>query len=163
MMARGTDGGRGRRQGGAGLAAEAVTTHHLNRNRRPTLLPTHPTPRAAGNPTTTTTTEQDIPKTNDRAPSRTFYTWRVDLGATAALIAAELYRAANNARMRLAHEVASHSDVDEILTQLAATGQLSHGLTERQRAEARYLRAAGERLEASLLQLDDMIALFNDF
>ena len=76
---------------------------------------------------------------------------------------AELYRAANNARMRLAHETSSHADVVDIIAQLAATGQLSHTLTERQRGEVRYLRGAGERLEAALLQLDDMIALFNDF
>lgn len=37
---------------------------------------------------------QDIPRTSDRAPSRTFYTWRVDWAASCERLAAELYRAA---------------------------------------------------------------------
>ncbi len=54
---------------------------------------------------------QDIPKTSDRAPSRTFYTWHVDWPLTARRLAAELYQVAGNVWMRMQHEQAQVQEV----------------------------------------------------
>lgn len=54
---------------------------------------------------------QEIPRTADHAPSRTLYTWRVDAAAAAEKLAAELYKAALNVRLRLEHEKKEQADV----------------------------------------------------
>lgn len=54
---------------------------------------------------------QEIPRTADHAPSRTLYTWRVDAAAAAEKLAADLYKAALNVRLRLEHEITQQSDV----------------------------------------------------
>lgn len=54
---------------------------------------------------------QEIPRTADHAPSRTIYTWRVDATAAAEKLAAELYKAALNVRLRLEFELNQQSDV----------------------------------------------------
>ena len=54
---------------------------------------------------------QEIPRTADHAPSRTLYTWRVDATAAAEKLAADLYKAALNVRLRLEHEITHQSDV----------------------------------------------------
>ena len=54
---------------------------------------------------------QEIPRTADHAPSRTLYTWRVDATAAAEKLAADLYKAALNVRLRLEFELNQQSDV----------------------------------------------------
>ena len=48
---------------------------------------------------------QDVPRTADHAPSRTFYTWRANMDAGIARVASDLYRAAGNLHARLTHEL----------------------------------------------------------
>lgn len=43
---------------------------------------------------------QDVPRTTDHAPSRTFYTWRVNVDAAIRRVASDLYRAAGNVHAR---------------------------------------------------------------
>lgn len=57
---------------------------------------------------------QDIPKSNDRAPARTFYTWRVDLAQACTRVSIELYKSAANVRSRLAYEVDQHEEVFQV-------------------------------------------------
>ena len=54
---------------------------------------------------------QDIPRTADHAPSRTLYTWRVDIDAAAQKLAADLYKAALNVCLRQDHEYKQQKDV----------------------------------------------------
>lgn len=54
---------------------------------------------------------QEIPRTADHAPSRTLYTWRVDAAAAAEKLAADLYKAALNVRLRFEHELNQQSNV----------------------------------------------------
>jgi hypothetical protein len=49
-----------------------------------------------------------VPRTADRAPSRTFYTFRCNIGSALGRLAADLYRAAGNLHARLAHELDKH-------------------------------------------------------
>lgn len=54
---------------------------------------------------------QDIPRTADHAPSRTLYTWRVEIDAAADKLASDLYKAALNVCLRLDHEYKQQQDV----------------------------------------------------
>ena len=54
---------------------------------------------------------QYVPLTADHAPSRTLYTWRVDIDAAADKLAAEMYKAALNVCLRLDHEYKQQKDV----------------------------------------------------
>lgn len=54
---------------------------------------------------------QDVPRTNDHAPSRTFYTFCVNAQAASARLGAELYRAAGNVHARLAYELNQRAEV----------------------------------------------------
>ena len=59
---------------------------------------------------------QEIPRTADHAPSRTMYTWRVDTASAAEKLAADLYKAALNVRLRLEFELNQQTDVSVLLT-----------------------------------------------
>jgi len=54
---------------------------------------------------------QDIPKTADRAASRTFYTWHVSWEPVSDRFSTNLYRAAGNVWARLQHEMAKNKEV----------------------------------------------------
>lgn len=99
-----------------------------------------------------------MPRTADHAPSRTFYTWRANAGVAKARMASDLYRAAGNLHARLAHEM---SRKEELVQLLEGPSVASHVL-ERREQEIVTLRAVTTRLEASLLDLDAQIMLFND-
>lgn len=43
---------------------------------------------------------QDVPRTADHAPSRTFYTWRANVDGAIARLTSDLYRAAGNLHAR---------------------------------------------------------------
>lgn len=54
---------------------------------------------------------QDIPRTTDHAPSRTFYTFRVSTDNVCFVLAGNLYQAALNVRLRLQHEMLQEKEV----------------------------------------------------
>lgn len=106
---------------------------------------------------------QDIPKTNDRAPARSFYTWRVNIQAATERLGVELYRAAGNMRARLAHEMGRMKDLLELIERARAEGGLKHSFTKTQRQQLERLQRVTQTLEVSLLRVDEMSALFNEY
>jgi hypothetical protein len=54
---------------------------------------------------------KDVPRTADHAPSRTFYTFRVNAEAACQTVSSWVYRALLNVRLRLQHELQSESEV----------------------------------------------------
>lgn len=50
-----------------------------------------------------------------------------------------------------------------LLEEAKRTGQLAFSLSASQRTRVGRLKKVGDLMHASLLQLDDMIALFNDY
>lgn len=54
---------------------------------------------------------QEVARTSDHAPSRTFYLWRVDLLRVVEQVGRELYRATSNLRARLIHELSQEQEV----------------------------------------------------
>ncbi|KAG1677915.1 hypothetical protein FOA52_001333 [Chlamydomonas sp. UWO 241] len=106
---------------------------------------------------------QDIPRGSDRAPSRTFYTWRANPDEAGAQLSGELYAGAGRVWARIRHEMAKEKELLELIEESRTTGELNFTLTAAQRAAAQRLKRTVDTLEASLLQLDDMIATFNEF
>ncbi|KAF6265727.1 hypothetical protein COO60DRAFT_870422 [Scenedesmus sp. NREL 46B-D3] len=106
---------------------------------------------------------QDIPRTNDRAPTRCFYTWHIDIDAVFSKLAADLYHAAVNLHTRRSHEMQKHSELVELVESARAAGQLNFNMTDGQRRALERLNKVSTALDTSLLRLDGMIALFNEY
>lgn len=106
---------------------------------------------------------QDIPRSNDRAPSRTLYTWRVEVTAATSRLGAELYGAAARVWSRIRHEMWLERDLLELVEESKAKGEMHFTLTTAQRAAAHRLKRVVDTLETALLQLDEMIAILNEF
>ncbi|WIA14527.1 hypothetical protein OEZ85_003046 [Tetradesmus obliquus] len=106
---------------------------------------------------------QDIPRTADRAPTRCFYTWHVDIDAVFGRLAADLYHAAVNLHTRRSHEMRKHSELVELVESARAAGQLNFNMTDSQRRALERLNKVSTALDTSLLRLDGMIALFNEY
>ncbi|PRW61528.1 DNA-directed RNA polymerase III subunit RPC3 isoform A [Chlorella sorokiniana] len=103
-------------------------------------------------------TLQDVPRTADHAPSRTFYTWRAKLEPALARLSSDLYRAAGNLHARLMHEL----DRNQELLDMLETPGISDAMIQRRTAEIAKLKAVTSRLEAALLDLDAQICIFAD-
>lgn len=104
---------------------------------------------------------QDVPRTADHAPSRTFYTFRANYEIAAARLAADLYRAAGNVHARLAAELGANKELLD-LVDLVADGQAPRSALAAHEGELAVVKRNCALLEASLLHLDQQIALFND-
>ncbi len=100
---------------------------------------------------------QDVPRTSDRAPSRTFYTWRADADATIARLTSDLYRAAGNLHARLSHEAKKQSELFELLDLPAASS-----IIDRRQGEIDAFKAVTAHLEAALLNLGEQLCIFAD-
>ena len=57
---------------------------------------------------------QDIPRSSDRAPSRTFYTWRANYEGAGGQLAGELYAAASRVWARIRHEMGREREVSGV-------------------------------------------------
>lgn len=106
---------------------------------------------------------QDIPKTSDRAPSRTFYTWRVSMLTLSDATAAHLYRAAARVYARLKFEVEKEKELVAMIESAKESKTVTFTLTQAQRQAVARLKRVTEVMETSLQHLDEMIAIFNDF
>jgi DNA-directed RNA polymerase III subunit RPC3 len=102
---------------------------------------------------------QDIPKNNDRAPSKTFYTWRAALGAASTRLATELYRSAGNLIARLQSEAAVKPELTEMI-EMVSSGKMDR--SQLNVAAVSKFKAITQVLQSSLIKLDSQMALFND-
>ncbi|DBA69084.1 hypothetical protein WJX79_001083 [Trebouxia sp. C0005] len=101
---------------------------------------------------------QDVPRTTDHAPSRTLYTWRVEIDAAADKLASELYKAALNVCLRLDFEYQRQKDILELVNKgMAQAVQRTHG------KQLQKFQQTLIHLDSALLRLDSQIAVFNDF
>jgi len=103
---------------------------------------------------------QDIPKTSDRAPSRTFYTWHTEWLITAERFASELLRAAGNAWARLQHEMSICRELLDLVEASQLSGTLAFNITAAQRGQLARLQKVSRQLNSALIDLDEQIALF---
>lgn len=116
-------------------------------------------------------TLQEVAKTADHAPTRTFYLWRVHLPSVLRGVLDHSCQAASNLRHRLKAEMEQEQELLQLLERASASASASGGsssapavqLTASQRQQLERIRRVAAVLEASLLRLDDVIMLFSSF
>lgn len=79
------------------------------------------------------------------------------------LPAADMYQAADNLHARLTHELSRHVELLELVEAAQAAGHLVFNMTAGQRKALEHLHKVTNALHLSLLQLDGMLALFNEY
>lgn len=102
---------------------------------------------------------QEVSRTSDHAPSRTFFLWRVDLARAIENVERELFRTTSNLRSRLLHELARERETLSLLE--CAADKVTVALTPGQRCNLARMRTIGTRLESSLQRLDELLPLFD--
>jgi hypothetical protein len=70
---------------------------------------------------------------------------------------------AGKVRTRLLVEMERHAEVLEIVEAVRRTGTLSYNITDNQKRAIERIKRISQVLESSLLALDDMAAVFNDY
>ncbi|KAL6048239.1 hypothetical protein QOT17_021178 [Balamuthia mandrillaris] len=95
---------------------------------------------------------QEVPKGSDHMPSRTFYLWSVRIPEIKVQLTEELYKAVRNMRMRLAAELERSQDLER-----GGPNDEVGELTEQD------LQTLSDRLENSVIHLDDTLMVLNDF
>lgn len=101
---------------------------------------------------------QDVPRTADHAPSRTFYTFRIQTDAATVRLGAELYRAAANVHARLAHELAQRAEVGAWAGLRWGSAKAGHAAAGPLQAEGRA-NWRGPRALPQVLELLDLVTL----
>lgn len=101
---------------------------------------------------------QDVPRNADRAPSRTFYTWRATLHSSNVRAITMLYRSANNLLARMAAETSKNS---ELLRRVHLVNQGRMESSQLDATSLRKLRLTVRIFEASLIEIDSQIAIFS--
>lgn len=101
---------------------------------------------------------QEVARTSDHAPSRTFYLWRVDLLRVVEHVGRELYRATSHLRARLIHELSQERETLQLLERAQDTSTVP--LTTGQRQNLARMRTVATSLESSLLRLDELVCFF---
>lgn len=74
-----------------------------------------------------------------------------------------MYQAADNLHARLTHELSRHVELLELVEAAQAAGHLVFNMTPAQRKSLEHLHKVTNALHLSLLQLDGMLALFNEY
>jgi hypothetical protein len=103
---------------------------------------------------------QEIPRSSDRAPSRTTYTFRATMQGARARMGCMLYKTAGNLLARLESEMLKSKDLLEKVS-LLTKGELHNWQLDA--AKVAQLKTVTQALEASLVRLDSQIALFCDY
>ncbi|CAG9460929.1 unnamed protein product [Pedinophyceae sp. YPF-701] len=104
----------------------------------------------------------DVAKTTERQPRSSLYVWEVDFLKLCHRIGSELYRTAVNLLRRLNAEKERAADVIATVQRVQEEGA---NITWTAGLRQRILRFSNVRntLETSLMQLDEQIAIFNDY
>eukprot|EP00218_Dolichomastix_sp_CCMP3274_P007624 CAMPEP_0170134692 /NCGR_PEP_ID=MMETSP0033_2-20121228/2052_1 /TAXON_ID=195969 /ORGANISM="Dolichomastix tenuilepis, Strain CCMP3274" /LENGTH=587 /DNA_ID=CAMNT_0010370261 /DNA_START=23 /DNA_END=1786 /DNA_ORIENTATION=- len=112
---------------------------------------------------------QEVAKSADHAPSRTFYLWRVELLGAVEQLGVDLYRAASNIRGRLAYQMEKEAELLKLLEQVEAARRAEREgrpalaapvVTPAQQQQLKHLQSVVQALETSLMRLDELILIF---
>ncbi|KAI8111617.1 hypothetical protein M9435_004117 [Picochlorum sp. BPE23] len=103
-------------------------------------------------------TLQDVPRNADRAPSRTFYTWRAPLDMATIRATIMLYRTANNLLSRMAHETSTNS---ELLRRVHLVNQGRMDASQLNASQLHKLKATVRITESALIDIESQIAIFS--
>ncbi|XP_027529354.1 DNA-directed RNA polymerase III subunit RPC3-like [Neopelma chrysocephalum] len=120
---------------------------------------------------------QEIPKTPDHAPSRTFYLYTVNVAAAARMLLHRCYKSAANLMERRQHETRENKRlleksqrVEAILASMQATGaeeeqlrEVEEMLTGPERQQLENLKRNVNKIDASENQVDETIFVLESF
>eukprot|EP00898_Chlorokybus_atmophyticus_P007903 jgi/Chlat1/8113/Chrsp75S07579 len=101
---------------------------------------------------------QEVARTADHAPARTFYLWRADASAACELATQQVHRTAYNVRERLHFELQQEQEVLDLLEAQAASAT-GVTITAAQRLQLERVRRVAAVLESSMLALDRQLML----
>ncbi|GBG00157.1 DNA-directed RNA polymerase III subunit [Raphidocelis subcapitata] len=105
---------------------------------------------------------QLVPRSSDRAPSRSFFTWKIDLGAVHRRMAADALKAAVNVWARYASVMDAHADI-VAASRAAFYGGGALNMTDEARPRIARLHVLNQKLLTAQLRLDAQAALFCDY
>lgn len=103
---------------------------------------------------------QDVPRNADRAPSRTFFTWRATLDMACTRVSLMLYRTANNLLSRMAHDLESKTNT-ELLRRVQLVNQGRMDASQLNASQLRKLKSTVRITESALIGIDSQIAMFS--
>jgi len=102
---------------------------------------------------------QEISRTPEHAPSRSFYLWTVQMNRVVRAVQGGLFQVAMRLRQRLAQELKAERKLVELVESTDPGGITIAQASE----EHEKLMRVEKQLSVQLARLDPMIALFNDF
>jgi len=109
---------------------------------------------------------QEVPRTNEHNPSKTFYLWTVRMHQVRTTLLGDMYKAIRNMRFRLAHTLQTHADLfakrDEEERIQQDTPKYSR-LTDADHELLAELASIEERLDVSVLHIDESIMTLEDY
>lgn len=113
---------------------------------------------------------QEVPRTNEHNPSKTFYLWNVRLTHVESILTMEMYKALRNMKARLAHTSNVHADLlakkeeeDRIASERGDSIKSFSRLTDADHALINEIHVITDRLEVSSLHLDDSILTLEEY
>lgn len=102
---------------------------------------------------------QEVPKSNDHHPTRTFYLWNVNLPKVYEKLMDDMYKTIRNLRMRLTHE-------REYVIAKVGGGEVSNiasTLSDEQNELLELFGKVESRIEYSILHLMELLMFFEYF
>ncbi|KAG2175484.1 hypothetical protein INT43_001131 [Umbelopsis isabellina] len=105
---------------------------------------------------------QEVPKSADRAPSRTIFLWFVNLDKCYKEILMDLYRSIANVRQRSRHELAIRQRLLAKMERKDVSAN-QNLLSEADKKAVEKLNKVMEKLAVSEARLDEMVMIFRDF
>jgi DNA-directed RNA polymerase III subunit RPC3 len=103
---------------------------------------------------------QEVPKDNNRTPSRTMFLWFLDINRVMAIIQDSIYKAMSRCLQVLDVE---RVGVAAILERTDIKGREEELLDKNEFTEFRVIKEKEEKILAQVSRLDDLMAIFQDF
>jgi len=105
---------------------------------------------------------QEVPKSADRAPSRTIFLWFISLEKCYQELLMDMYRSIGNVKQRIRHELATRQRLLEKMERKDVS-ENQDLLSAADKKAIDELNKRTERLEVSEARLDEMVMIFRDF
>ncbi|KAI7855028.1 RNA polymerase III subunit RPC82-domain-containing protein [Circinella umbellata] len=105
---------------------------------------------------------QEVPRSADRAPARTFFLWYVPLEKCYQELLVDAYRVILNLQQRKQEELKMRSRLLDKLSREDVRNNMDL-LSEADKAELSQLKKVIQRLETSKKRMDDIVMIFRDF
>lgn len=107
---------------------------------------------------------QEVPRTSEHIPSKTFYLWAVRLPQVENILLMDMYKAYRNLHFRVAHNRSTHADLiakkeeeDRITQERGEINKAYSRITDADEATLAELTTIEERLELAMSHLDESI------